>query len=119
MCHISFMSTATDSWSGFRVHAVIFQRASVPSQLTASVFVRKRGRLSVYLSPSHLSGRKETEHKSGIKHDCVEKREKGEMKRKLITSKQMAPHFTVAPRGLGGTTLCTSGLVVLQRGRGT
>lgn len=71
MCHIYFMSTAMDSWSGFRVHAVIFQRASAPSQLTASVFVQKRLGLSVYLSFSRLLGRKQTENKSGIKHYCV------------------------------------------------
>lgn len=71
MCHIYFMSTAMDSWSGFRVHAVIFQCASVPSQLTASVFLQKRRGLSVYLSLSHLLGRKQTGNESGIKHYCV------------------------------------------------
>lgn len=38
-----------DSWSGFRVHTVIFQRASVPSQLPASVFVQKRRGLSLFI----------------------------------------------------------------------
>lgn len=30
MCHVYFMSTAMDSWSGFRDHAVIFHHVSVP-----------------------------------------------------------------------------------------
>lgn len=30
MCHICFTSTTVDSWSRFRVHAVIFHRVSAP-----------------------------------------------------------------------------------------
>lgn len=40
MCHVYFMSTAMDSWSGFRVHNVIFRHVSVPS--TRSVCVQKQ-----------------------------------------------------------------------------
>lgn len=30
ICHVYFMSTAMDSWSGFRVHTVIFHHVSAP-----------------------------------------------------------------------------------------
>lgn len=40
------------------------------------------------------------------------------MKRELITSKQMAPHFTGSSWGPGVTTLCTSGLAAPKRGVG-
>lgn len=42
MCHIYFMSTAMASCSGFRVHAVIFHHASVPSKITASISIQKK-----------------------------------------------------------------------------
>lgn len=131
MCHIYFVSTAMDSWSGFRVHTVIFQHASVPLN-SQPVFVSRSDAVShtrsLCLSASfyvfvRAQGETAFQNKSRIKHtrhraEEEEDKRDGEMKRKLITSKQMAPQFTVAPRGPGGTTLCTSGLPVLQRGVG-
>lgn len=45
MCHIYFVSTAMDSWSGFRVHTVIFQHASVPLN-SQPVFVSRSDAVS-------------------------------------------------------------------------
>ena len=46
------MSTAMDSWSGFRVHNVIFHHVSVPPKLTAfqPVFVSRSNSASLCLS---------------------------------------------------------------------
>ena len=137
MCHFYFMSTAMDSWSGFRVHTVIFHHASIHPN-SQPVFISRSNAASPSLSfasfcvhvckPGNLATTTTTNRRAQERKKEVEKRwerkgekqreRKGWMKRKLITRKQMAPQFTVAPQGPGGTTLCTSGLPAPQRGVG-
>lgn len=140
MCHVYFMSTAMDSWSGFRVHTVIFHHVSVPlnsqrwsqclypeamRSLAPDLSVCLRLFMSFVCACGGEDGQKnlpkqkvESNTRRKKKWRWGKETEKGWMKRKLITRKQMAPQFTVAPRGPGGTTLCTSGLPALQRGVG-
>lgn len=43
MCHVYFVSTAMDSWSGFRGYTVIFRHVSVPLNSDgACVYVQKQ-----------------------------------------------------------------------------
>lgn len=90
MCHIHFMSAAMDSWSGVRGHAVIFHHVSAPPELTARVRIQERRGLSCQISATGKTLRK---------NKTESRKRDGETKRKLITSKQMAPQASVAPTG--------------------
>lgn len=87
-----FMSRSSSTSSGRSVHPV---------------FVCKCRKIKTFQKEQYNQTKRKTERMS-----------RGRMKGKLITTKQMAPQFTVAPQGPGGTTLCTSRLPSLQRGAG-
>lgn len=122
MCHIFFMSAAMDWGWGFRVHCVIFHHASILFSSPVELVSVSR---SIASSCAFVFTRASRHGKHGEPFRNSNKRteEEGRMSRsrrkgKLITTKQMAPQFTVAPQGPGGTTLCTSRLPALPRGAG-
>lgn len=128
MCHVYFMSTAMDSWSGFRVHTVIFHHVSVPQNSQTSVCIQKQCGLSchcVFLQlcvwvrrgtrdkTASLVKQQQNQTYRDREEEGVEKseRERERMnEEKAYYQKTDGPQFTAAPQGPGGTTLCTSGL---------
>lgn len=99
MCHICFMSTAMDSWSGFRGHAVIFRRASVPSQTPSQCFCPEGTRspcLSVFFASIGGKNRQKAKVESNT---TVYKRRERRNEEKAYYQQTDGPPFHSGPTG--------------------